>query len=116
MENIGFKSGEELEMLIRKAKCTVYPSIWYENCPFSIMESIMYGTPVIASNIGGIPELIDDGKTGFLVAPSDSKALEEAIKKLDNKALLSRMEKNCKAKNFDDVEAYTQKLLTIYKN
>lgn len=116
LENIGFKSGEELEMLIRKAKCTVYPSIWYENCPFSIMESIMYGTPVIASNIGGIPELIDDGKTGFLVAPSDSKAIEEAIKKLDNKALLSRMEKNCKAKNFDDVEAYTQKLLTIYKN
>ena len=76
----------------------------------------MYGTPVIASNIGGIPELIDDGKTGFLVAPSDSKALEEAIKKLDNEALLSRMKKNCKAKNFDDVEAYTQKLLTIYKN
>ena len=116
LKNIGFKSGEELEMLIRKAKCTVYPSIWYENCPFSIMESIMYGTPVIASNIGGIPELIDDGKTGFLVKPNDSNALEDAIKKLDDKELLSTMEQNCLNKNFDDVKAYTAKLLEIYKH
>ncbi len=116
LTNIGFKTGEELETLIRKAKCTVYPSIWYENCPFSIMESIMYGTPVIASKIGGIPELIDDGETGFLVEPNDSAALEKAIKKLDDKSLLNTMVQNCLNKNFDNIEAYTTKLLEIYKH
>lgn len=115
LKNIGFKSGKELEELIRKAKCTVYPSIWYENCPFSIMESIMYQTPVIASNIGGIPELIDDGKTGYLIPPSNSEALEEAIDKLDD-ATLKYMVKNCAEKEFDTVETYTKKLIEIYNS
>ena len=115
LKNIGFKSGKELEELIRKAKCTVYPSIWYENCPFSIMESIMYQTPVIASNIGGIPELIDDGKTGYLIPPSNSEALEEAIDKLDD-ATLEYMVKNCAEKEFDTVETYAKKLIEIYNS
>lgn len=115
LKNVGFKSGKELEELIRKAKCTVYPSIWYENCPFSIMESIMYGTPVIASRIGGIPELIDDGKTGYLVAPNDSAALEQAIKQID-KATLEHMVKSCNEKKFDTVKDYTEKLLKIYNS
>ena len=113
LKNIGFKTGKELEELIRKAKCTVYPSIWYENCPFSVMERIMYQTPVIASNIGGIPELIDDGKTGYLIPPNDSKALKEAINKLDG-ATLKNMVENCSKKEFDTVETYTKKLIEIY--
>lgn len=113
LENIGFKTGNELEELIRKAKCTVYPSIWYENCPFSIMESIMYQTPVIASNIGGIPELIDNGKTGYLIPPNDSLALEEAINRLDN-STLENMVSNCSKKEFDTVETYAEKLIEIY--
>lgn len=113
LENIGFKTGNELEELIRKAKCTVYPSIWYENCPFSIMESIMYQTPVIASNIGGIPELIDNGKTGYLIPPNDSLALEEAINRLDN-STLENMVENCSKKEFDTVETYAKKLIEIY--
>ena len=113
LKNIGFKTGSELEELIRKAKCTVYPSIWYENCPFSIMESIMYQTPVIASNIGGIPELIDNGKTGYLIPPNDSLALEEAINRLDNN-MLENMVSNCSKKEFDTVETYAKKLIEIY--
>lgn len=113
LKNIGFKTGSELEELIRKAKCTVYPSIWYENCPFSIMESIMYQTPVIASNIGGIPELIDNGKTGYLIPPNDSLALEEAINRLDNNTL-ENMVSNCSKKEFDTVETYAKKLIEIY--
>jgi len=113
LKNIGFKTGNELEELIRKAKCTVYPSIWYENCPFSIMESIMYQTPVIASNIGGIPELIDNGKTGYLIPPNDSLALEEAINRLDNNTL-ENMVSNCSKKEFDTVETYAKKLIEIY--
>ena len=60
----------------------------------------MYQTPVIASNIGGIPELIDDGKTGYLIPPSNSEALEEAIDKLDDATL----------------ETYAKKLIEIYNS
>ena len=44
----------------------MYPSEWYENCPFSVIESQMYATPVVASDIGGIPELIKENVTGVL--------------------------------------------------
>ena len=67
IENVGFKSQDELEILIRNAAFSIYPSEWYENCPFSVMESQMYGTPVLGANIGGIPELIVEGKTGELL-------------------------------------------------
>jgi glycosyltransferase involved in cell wall biosynthesis len=63
---VGFLSGETLETTIQNAKFSIYPSEWYENCPFSIIESQMLGTPVIGANIGGIPELIDNMKTGML--------------------------------------------------
>ena len=66
IKNVGFQRGEALETLIREARFTVYPSEWYENCPFSVMESQMYGTPVLGADIGGIPELIKVGETGEL--------------------------------------------------
>ena len=66
IKNVGFQTGEDLEKLIREARFSIYPSEWYENCPFSVMESQMYGTPVLGANIGGIPELIQEGKTGEL--------------------------------------------------
>ena len=58
IKNVGFQKGKALEKLIREARFSIYPSEWYENCPFSVMESQMYGTPVLGANIGGIPELI----------------------------------------------------------
>ena len=47
IKNVGFQKGEALEKLIREARFSIYPSEWYENCPFSVMESQMYGTPVL---------------------------------------------------------------------
>ena len=114
IENVGFKSGEELEELIRGAICSVYPSTWYENCPFSVMESIMYGTPVVGADIGGIPELIDDGKTGLLFESGNVNALERAINKIrENASLAEEMHKNCLNKEFDTVKEYTEKYLKI---
>lgn len=117
IKNVGFKSGKELEELIRKAKCSVYPSIWYENCPFSVMESIMYGTPVVGADIGGIPELIENGKTGVLFEAGNVKAFENAINSIindDNKA--AQMSKACYDTSFDTVEEYCEKLLKIYNS
>lgn len=115
IKNIGFKSGAELEALIRKAACSVYPSIWYENCPFSVMESISYGTPVVGADIGGIPELIDDGKTGFLFEPGNVKDFTDKINMLLNdKQLAAEMNAACFGKKFNTLSAYCEKLLEIY--
>lgn len=115
IKNVGFRKGEELEKLIREAKFTIYPSEWYENCPFSVMESQMYGTPVLAANIGGIPELIKEGETGELFESGNVQQLKEKIETLWNdKDLLNQYSENCMNVNFDTIEEYCNKLMEIY--
>ena len=80
--NVGFRTGADLEKLIRGAAFTVYPSEWYENNPFSVMESQERLVPVIGADIGGIPELIEDGVNGKLFESGNAEALADAIKYL----------------------------------
>ena len=114
--NVGFQTGEALETLIREAKFTVYPSEWYENCPFSVMESQMYGTPVVGANIGGIPELIRVGETGELFESGNVTELKEKIKTLwQDTHRLKEYALHCKNHGFDAVERYVRKLMEYYK-
>ena len=76
IQNVGFQRGQDLETLIRQARFSVYPSQWYENCPFSVMESQLYGTPVLGADISGIPELIEEGKTGELFESGNAAQLK----------------------------------------
>ena len=117
IENVGFQRGEALETLIREARFTVYPSEWYENCPFSVMESQMYGTPVLGANIGGIPELIRVGETGELFESGNGKELIHMIGMLySNTARVAEYSSNCSRIQFDTLEQYTQKLLSNLKD
>ncbi len=116
IQNRGFLSGEALKELIQGAVCTIYPSEWYENCPFSVMESQMYGTPVIGADIGGIPELIVDGKTGLLFKSRDLDDLKDKIEMLwNNHALCEELYEGCSENSFDDVTTYCEKLLHVYE-
>ncbi len=116
IKNVGFKSGEELSDLIRKARFSVYPSEWYENCPFSVMESQLYGTPVIGADIGGIPELIKVEKTGLLFNPGDVDALCDAIHRLWQDDIgVKEMHEACRELNFDTIDEYLEKIINIYK-
>ena len=116
IRNVGFQTGAALETLIREARFSVCPSEWYENCPFSVMESQMYGTPVLGANIGGIPELISDGRTGELFEPKNRDELRSKIRELWlNREKTDRYRANCKDIAFDDTEQYCQKLLKIYE-
>ena len=110
--NVGFQTGEELERLIREARFSVIPSEGYENCPFSVLESISLGTPVLGAEIGGIPELIRVGETGELFESGNEKQLAECIAKLwGDPARLKAYSRNCKDAAFDTVQQYTQKLI-----
>ncbi len=114
-EYVGFKTGDELKKLIERAAVSVYPSEWYENCPFSVIESQMYGTPVIGSKMGGIPELIREGETGLLFEAGNADDLEKNLRfLLENPEKLSEFTKNCKAVSFENAETYYEKLIQIY--
>lgn len=116
IENRGFLSGNELEQVIREARFVVFPSQWYENCPFSVMEAQMYLTPVLGSNLGGTPELIRERISGELFAGGNKTELKEKIEKLwNNKELCDKYTAGCKDISFDSTEEYCRKLLEVYK-
>ncbi|MDI3513651.1 MAG: hypothetical protein PWP40_880 [Rhodocyclaceae bacterium] len=79
---LGYRSGSELQSLIRGARATVLPSEWYENAPMSILESYALGTPVIGAQIGGIPEMIIEGETGWTFKSGDVDELTGLISRV----------------------------------
>ncbi|MDE6901639.1 MAG: glycosyltransferase [Lachnospiraceae bacterium] len=117
VENRGFVAGEKLRRLIAQARFSVYPSEWYENCPFSVMESQMYGTPVLASDLGGAPELVQPGRTGDLFRGGDVQELTEHIKELwEDPELCRTYSENCRSINFDTAEEYCAKIVrNVYR-
>lgn len=83
VELLGFKTGDELYRLINEAKFTVVPSIWYDNMPNVILEAFAHGKPVIASNIGSLPEVVDDNVNGLLFKVKNSHDLADKINYLN---------------------------------
>lgn len=87
MQNVdflGYKQGKELSDLVYNAYFVVVPSEWYENNPMTIIEAYSVGTPVIGAKIGGIPEIVDDGKTGFQFTSANVEELKAVILKTNN--------------------------------
>ena len=117
IKNVGFLSGEELYATISKARFTVFPSECYENCPFTVMESQICGTPVIGSNLGGIPELLTENITGLLFESGNAQELKNKIENLwEDKRKQEELTKGCSSVNFDNLKEYTEKILQVYKN
>lgn len=76
---VGLKHGQELLDLVDHALAVVVPSVWYENQPFSILEAFAASKPVIASNLGGMSELVSHQERGLLVEPGNPAALAQAL-------------------------------------
>lgn len=66
VELLGHLHGERLRGLVDGASFVCVPSEWYENCPYAVLEAMAAGKPVLASRLGGLPELVRDGRTGLL--------------------------------------------------
>ena len=118
IKNVGFKSGQELSDLIAGARLSVYPSEWYENCPFSVLESISLGTPVLGADIGGIPELIEPGITGELFRSGDVEDLVQKLTSLySNAEHLKSMSLNCKTNRLGlGLTDYCNEIFEQYEN
>ena len=83
---LGSRSPVETQQLIGDAMLLIFPSIWYEGLPKTIVEAFSRGTPIVASRLGVMEELIDDDRTGLLFKPGNSAALADAVKKLASDA------------------------------
>jgi glycosyltransferase involved in cell wall biosynthesis len=120
IEFLGFKSGEELWSLVRNASFIVVPSECYENNPLTIVEAYSFGKPVIGARIGGIPEIIDEGKTGLLFDPRDKLYLENTLRKADTIADLDYRKMSVNARAFAEInfnpDSHYRELIKIYKD
>lgn len=76
---LGYLSGDALHDAVRAAAFAVVPSEWYENLPFAVLEPFALGRPVVGARIGGIPELVWDGRTGRCFESGDSESLAHAL-------------------------------------
>ena len=122
------KNQNELKKIIKNSLTVIVPSQWYENCPLSILEAFSFGKSVVASNLGGISELVEEEKTGFLFEPGNAKDLAEKINLLlasegdttscrlqDKLNLMGKFAQEEIEKKYNP-EIHYQKLMEIYES
>ena len=117
IEFVGFIHGKALEKLTAEALCVAAPAIWYENLPNVVLEAYAYGKPVIASNIGSLAEIVEDGITGLLFKPKEPEQIAACIRKLyENPEYCAEMGKNARRKCETDFspEAHWNRFIKIY--
>ncbi|MGC8691195.1 MAG: glycosyltransferase [Caldisericum sp.] len=115
MEFLGLR--KDVTGLMKRSKLFVLPSRW-EGLPMVILEAMANGIPVIATKVGGIPEVIEDGKDGIFVEPENPEELSKAILMLlDDDNLRNLISSNAykKVKEEYSIEKYTKTLLSLYK-
>ena len=117
VQTMGYVSGIAKRVLIKEAICMVVPSEWYENFPISVLEAMSLGTPVIASNIGGLPEMVNHDKDGLLYETGNSDALTEKLRlMISDRELAARLAKEAlnSANNLFSPERHYESLIDIY--
>lgn len=115
---LGFLPTEQIKKYVRKARFIVVPSVWYENCPYSILETLAMGKTIIGSDLGGIPELVKNDKTGLIYHYKDEEALKDKMNELfENKDLAKKLGNVAKdyARNEFSKENYYKKIIKIYE-
>ncbi len=119
IEFLGYRTGSELHDLVRDSRAVVLPSEWYENAPMSVLESYALGKPVIGARIGGIPEMIVDGETGWTFESQNVENLAECLQTViaaDNSMIMSmgQVGRDYVEKNFSR-KRYIEAILALYK-
>ena len=117
VEFVGFLRGKDLEDITRNSMCVAAPAIWYENLPNVVLEAYSYGKPVIASNLGSLAEIVEDGKTGLLFETKNPRHIADCIRKLyEEPEYCSELGRNARKKCETDFspEAHWDKFMHIY--
>lgn len=118
VEFLGHLDREALDDVISGCLFTVVPSRWYDNCPMSILESFAHGKPVVASDIGGIPEQVEGG-CGALFTPDDPQALAHAMTPLLESAALRASMGSAALRRLDEdfsASTHCDRLLAVFED
>lgn len=116
---LGYLTQDKVKEYVSKCKFIVIPSIWYENCPYSVLETIAIGKPIIGSDIAGIPELVEENINGLLYNTDNTEELASKMELLfNNNELCEKFGKASKklAKEKYDKDIYYNNIINIYKN
>lgn len=119
VEFVGMLNKYELPDFYNNSKLLVFSSIWYETFGLTMIESMAFKKPVIASNIAGVSEIVEDGVNGLLFEVGNSEDLAKKIRFLyDNPKLANQYGETGfeKMKRLYSKEAYSQNLLNLYKS
>jgi glycosyltransferase involved in cell wall biosynthesis len=115
---VGRLSGEALLDEIRQARASVLAAEWYENAPMSILESYALGKTVIGAAIGGIPELIREGLTGWMFSSTSVDELAGVLQKVASMPDAELAEMGMNARRLVETEyslpRYQQRILDVY--
>lgn len=118
VELCGFLRGDKLDDVYQNCLATVLPCNWLETFGLTVIESFAFGKPVIASALGALPELIDEGETGHLVPPGNETVLAEAMVKLwndkDNTHQMGLTAKRRAEERFT-IDKYVQQHIALYE-
>lgn len=116
---IGKLSQPDLWTQVSRSRAVIVPSEWYENGSYAAMEAMGLGRPVIASDMGGIPEHVEDGTTGLLFKAGDSDALVRAVRHMESMSdnALQLMGKAAleKARTAFSSQTYAHTIIDLYK-
>ena len=121
VELVGFQAGDDMRRYAERASLAIASSRWRENMPYSIVEAFALGTPVVGTDIGGIPELVTEGKTGFVCEPADAESLADAIVRgvtvCADREAYERMQVNCReyVLTHCDQDKYMERLIALYE-
>lgn len=118
-EFTGHLTGPALQERLGRASLVVVPSEWPENSPLSVLEAMAHGKPIVASRIGGIPELVRDGESGLLFEPRNAGELSGRVRALLQDAGL-RMRLGREARRLAETEYSLRRhgaaLLSLYES
>ncbi|HEY5587892.1 MAG TPA: glycosyltransferase [Candidatus Paceibacterota bacterium] len=115
IEFVGYKKWHEIKEIVGKARFSVIPSECYENNPLSVIEAKCLGTPILGARTGGIPELIEEGKSGLLFESKNAEDLKVKIVemfqlKFNYKELAEYSQKRYSS------EKYYKNIMSLYQN
>lgn len=110
---LGVYERDEVSRVLQELDVVVVPSVWYENSPNTILEAFAHRTPVVAANLGGMAELVEDGVNGLLFEPEDVSGLAGKLACLvQDRESLKRLGQGCESPKSMDQEM--AELLQVY--
>lgn len=117
IQPLGHLTRPELLSQMQRASALIFPSLWYENFPVTLVEAFACGLPVIASRLGAMAEIVDDGRTGLLFNPGDAADLQRKVQWISQHPEERRrmaLEAQCEYKRMYTGSQNYKQLISIY--